>query len=261
MRWRQSEPRIQSSAPAFDAERRRPSRCPGCSGPVPHPPTWLQRNTMTPASKLLTALLAALTLTAGSAMAADPVPVAGRQLMTEQEQAQMRTRMRNATTEEERARIRAEEHALIRERAAAQGITLPETPPAQGQGLGLGQGPGASAFPRYPDPQQVLRRLGHVSESPATRRCARGRRKPPNRCQTPLPRAGAPAGGSQKAEQRRRGQRPPSLRCSVPRGGQNGRRCPSGTQPPAVQQPAKPPWRVTGPQPPAAPLLCRCAPS
>ncbi|MBW8317543.1 MAG: hypothetical protein K0M73_22155, partial [Hydrogenophaga sp.] len=85
---------------------------------------------MTPASKLLTALLAALTLTAGSAMAADPVPVAGRQLMTEQEQAQMRTRMRNATTEEERARIRAEEHALIRERAAAQGITLPETPPA-----------------------------------------------------------------------------------------------------------------------------------
>ncbi|NWF43653.1 hypothetical protein F3K02_00025 [Hydrogenophaga sp. D2P1] len=56
----------------------------------------------------------------------------------------MRTRMRNATTEEERARIRAEEHALIRERAAAQGITMPETPPAQGQGLGLGQGPGAS---------------------------------------------------------------------------------------------------------------------
>ena len=54
----------------------------------------------------------------------------------------MRTRMRNATTEEERARIRAEEHALIRERAAAQGITLPETPPAQGQGLGLGQGTG-----------------------------------------------------------------------------------------------------------------------
>ena len=90
----------------------------------------------------VTALLAALTLTAGSAMAADPVPVAGRQLMTEQEQAQMRTRMRNATTEEERARIRAEEHALIRERAAAQGITLPETPPAQGQGLGLGQGTG-----------------------------------------------------------------------------------------------------------------------
>jgi len=100
---------------------------------------------MTSASKLLTALLAALTLTAGAAMAADPVPATGRQFVTEQEQTEMRTRMRNATTEEERARIRAEEHALIRERAAAQGVTLPETPPAQGQRLGQGQGPAPEA--------------------------------------------------------------------------------------------------------------------
>lgn len=98
---------------------------------------------MTP-SRTLAALLAALALTAGAAMAAGPAEAPGRQFMTEQEQAEMRIRMQNATTEEERDRIRAEEHALIRERAAAQGITLPETPLSQGQGAGpgAGQGPG-----------------------------------------------------------------------------------------------------------------------
>jgi hypothetical protein len=95
---------------------------------------------MNTVSKLLTALLAALTLTAGAAMAADPVPTTGRQFLTEQEQAEMRTRMQNATTEQERTRIRAEQHLMIRERAAAQGIVLPETPPAHGQGAGAGAG-------------------------------------------------------------------------------------------------------------------------
>lgn len=96
---------------------------------------------MTPVSRTLAALLAALALTTGAALAAGPAQAPGRQFMTEQEQAEMRIRMQNATTEEERDRIRAEEHALIRERAAAQGITLPETPLSQGQGAG--QGPGA----------------------------------------------------------------------------------------------------------------------
>lgn len=45
----------------------------------------------------------------------------------------MRTRMQNATTEE--MSIKAEEHALVRERAAAQGNTLLETPPAPETGL------------------------------------------------------------------------------------------------------------------------------
>ena len=84
-------------------------------------------------------LVAALSLSAGAALAADPVQGPGRQLMTEQERIEMRDRMRNATTEEERARLREEMHALQRERAAAQGIVLPETPPAQGQGMGAGR--------------------------------------------------------------------------------------------------------------------------
>lgn len=94
-------------------------------------------------NRLLTTLLTALSLGSGAAMAADRAPVLGRQLMTEQEQAEMRIRMQNATTEQERTRIRAEQHVLIRERAAKQGIVLPETPPAQGQGMGAGRnGPG-----------------------------------------------------------------------------------------------------------------------
>lgn len=91
-------------------------------------------------SRLLAATLAALSLSTGAALAADPPQGPGRQLMTEQERTEMRERMRNATTEEERARLRAEMHALQRERAAAQGIVLPETPPAQGQGMGMGAG-------------------------------------------------------------------------------------------------------------------------
>ncbi len=90
-------------------------------------------------NRLLTPLLAALILGSGAAMAADPAPVLGRQFMTEQEQAEMRIRMQNATTEQERTRIRAEQHVLIRERAAKQGVVLPETPPAQGQGMGAGR--------------------------------------------------------------------------------------------------------------------------
>lgn len=94
-------------------------------------------------NRLLTPLLTALILGSGAAMAAGPAQSPGHQLMTEQEQAEMRIRMQNATTEQERTRIRAEQHVLIRERAAKQGIVLPETPPAQGQGMGAGRnGPG-----------------------------------------------------------------------------------------------------------------------
>lgn len=88
---------------------------------------------MTSTSKLITAWLVALNLTASHALAADLAQARGRHFMTEQERAQMRTRMQNATTEE--MSIRAEEHALVRERAAAQGNTLLETPPAPETGL------------------------------------------------------------------------------------------------------------------------------
>lgn len=62
----------------------------------------------------------------------------GRQLMTPEERAEMRDRMQAAQTVEERERIRAEQHALMQERAAAQGVTLPESPRMNRQGSGRG---------------------------------------------------------------------------------------------------------------------------
>jgi hypothetical protein len=58
----------------------------------------------------------------------------GSQLMTEEERAEYRARMRSARTVEEREAIRLEHHQRMRERAAAQGITLPEEPPMSGGG-------------------------------------------------------------------------------------------------------------------------------
>ena len=76
----------------------------------------------------------------------------GRDLMTEQERLILRERLRNARTGEERERIRAEHHERMRERAEAQGFTLPEEPMAgggprsggmPGQGWGGGRGRGS----------------------------------------------------------------------------------------------------------------------
>lgn len=66
------------------------------------------------------------------------MPMFGRQLMTPEEMAAHRARMRTATTAEERARIRAEHHQQMLERARERGVTLPEEPPMRGPGAGPG---------------------------------------------------------------------------------------------------------------------------
>ncbi len=92
----------------------------------------------------LSGLLAALLLS-GGALAADAAQetVFGSQLMTEQERTVYRARMWAAQNEEARAAIRAEHHEQMRARAQAQGLTLPETPPAAGAGMGRRMGPAA----------------------------------------------------------------------------------------------------------------------
>jgi hypothetical protein len=93
------------------------------------------------------ALLSAVVFTA-AAFAADstPAPTAptayGWQLMTPQERMEMRTKMRSATTVEEREQLRTQHHALMLERAKDQGVTLPEQPLAMGMGRGCIGGPG-----------------------------------------------------------------------------------------------------------------------
>lgn len=79
--------------------------------------------------------------------AQDDPPIYGRQLMSEAEQRAYRQKMRTATSAEEREQIRAQHHRQMQERAQARGVTLPDTPPAQGMGggrgsAGQGMGPG-----------------------------------------------------------------------------------------------------------------------
>jgi hypothetical protein len=66
----------------------------------------------------------------------------GRELMTQQERQQFQRRMREANTEQERERIRAEHHWQMQERARQQDKMLPDMPPSRpGAGAGGGGGP------------------------------------------------------------------------------------------------------------------------
>ena len=64
----------------------------------------------------------------------------GSQLMTEQERAEHRARMRAAQSDEERKQIRKEQHEKMKARAKELGVTIPDEPPATGQGMGSGGG-------------------------------------------------------------------------------------------------------------------------
>ena len=100
---------------------------------------------------MVSALAAALSLSAGSAFTADQKEqIYGSQLMTQQERNAFRSKMRAAKTAEERERIRNEHHEQMVERAKARGVTLPGEPPAGGGGMGPGSGgmgPGSGMGP------------------------------------------------------------------------------------------------------------------
>jgi len=76
-------------------------------------------------------------------------PIFGREMMTEQEMAEQRARMRAAKTPEERERVRQEHHQQMVERAKQRGIDLPEQPvgPPAGAGRGMGMGSGMGPGP------------------------------------------------------------------------------------------------------------------
>lgn len=72
----------------------------------------------------------------------------GSQLMTNEERDQYRDKMRAAKTSKERQQVRAEHHERMMERAKAQGMKLPDAPPAQSRGMGSGgMSPGGSMGP------------------------------------------------------------------------------------------------------------------
>ena len=103
-------------------------------------------------SLLLSALATALLFSMGVASAADPAQdkakvqkqeqVYGSQLMTKQERAEFRSKMRAATTAEERDKIRNEHHEQMQARAKERGVSLPDALPPRGSGMGTGGGMG-----------------------------------------------------------------------------------------------------------------------
>lgn len=64
--------------------------------------------------------------------------VYGSQMMTPEERAEYRTKMRSMKTREEREAFRREHHQKMQERAKERGMQLPDSPPS-GQG-GMGRG-------------------------------------------------------------------------------------------------------------------------
>lgn len=85
-------------------------------------------------------LMLGLLLASGLATADETI--FGSQLMTQQERIDYRNKMRAATSQAERDKLRQEHHDAMVARAKAQGKTLPAEPPARGMGPGGGMGPG-----------------------------------------------------------------------------------------------------------------------
>lgn len=102
----------------------------------------------TPAVPATKAVPATATAPATRAVPATPaVPaeketIFGYQLMTAEERTAFHTQMRNATTDEERQKIRLKHRKLMLERAKAKGVTLSDTPMMNGQGMGNGKATG-----------------------------------------------------------------------------------------------------------------------
>ena len=64
-----------------------------------------------------------------------PELIYGSQLMTAEERAGYRAKMRSLKTKEAREALRMEHHQQMQERAKARGKTLPDMPPMQGGGM------------------------------------------------------------------------------------------------------------------------------
>jgi hypothetical protein len=100
---------------------------------------------------VLSVMFGALFLSFGVALAADaaaerePAKIQqtnGRQLMTPEEQNEQRTKMRNASSADERKELRKTHHEVMKEKAKEKGVAIPDNPPVRGQGMGAGQGGG-----------------------------------------------------------------------------------------------------------------------
>jgi hypothetical protein len=109
---------------------------------------------------MVSALATALILSTGFALAADKgsgqervqtqkqEQIYGSQLMTKQERAEYRNTMRATKTAEKREQIRKRHRQRMRKRARVHGLTLPDTPSANGGGMSRGSGMGSGGGDR-----------------------------------------------------------------------------------------------------------------
>ena len=98
---------------------------------------------------ILSAITSALIISSGVVLAADASvdqakiqQTTGRQLMTPEEQSAQRTKMRNATSAEERKEIRKKHHEKMKVKAKEKGMTIPDNPPTTPQRKNGGMGGG-----------------------------------------------------------------------------------------------------------------------
>ncbi len=124
---------------------------------------------------LLIVTTLAMALSMGFAFGAEQEreQIYGSQLMTEQERTEHRAKMRAAKTAEEREQIRAEHHERMQERAKAQGVTLPDDPPARGGGIGpgggdMGPGGGGGADIQQMRPEHQMEHATHRNRLSST---------------------------------------------------------------------------------------------
>jgi len=85
---------------------------------------------------LISSLFSGLAVSAEPAKPEAPKPAYGSQIMTPQERAEHRQKMRAAKNVKEREQIRKEHHEEMKESAKEKGVTLPENPPPLGGGVG-----------------------------------------------------------------------------------------------------------------------------
>lgn len=109
----------------------------------------LKRSVIVSLMAAVALLLPAISIAEESEQSPKPVKkqaqerIYGSQLMTKQERAEHRAKLRSLKTREEREAYRMEHHKKMQERAKEKGLALPDEPTARGGGMGQRGGMGA----------------------------------------------------------------------------------------------------------------------
>jgi hypothetical protein len=96
---------------------------------------------------VMTAAVAQEQVPPAKQQAQDQEYIYGSQLMTEQERAEHRAKMRAAKTDQEREKVRLDHHKKMQARAKERGVTLPDEPLPRGGGKSQGPGAGSTDAP------------------------------------------------------------------------------------------------------------------